>query len=135
MEKVQGIGGIFFKTKDPKAIREWYAKHLGVAAKPDSPWGAGDDSPLIEWRDKDDSDRTCYTVFDMFPDDTDFFGDGGQAYMLNFRVNDLDTMLADLKTAGIEPIGEIMQIQAGRLVRLRDPEGRIIELWEPKAGF
>ena len=135
MAKVQGIGGIFLKAKDPKKLRAWYAKNLGVETLPHSPWGADDDAALIEWRDKDDAERTCYTVFEAFPADSDFFHNDDQVFMLNFRVDDLDGMIEQLKAAGVQMVGEIEQIQSGRLARCLDPEGSLFELWEPKSGF
>jgi len=136
MAKIQGIGGIFFRAKDPKAMRTWYEKHLGIGTLPNSPWGADDDAALIVWRDNNDQDKTCYTVLEMFPDDdSEFFGSSSQEMLLNFRVDDLEGAIKDMQAAGAEKVGDVMTIQSGRLARFKDPEGKLFELWEPKAGF
>jgi len=134
-KRVTGLGGIFFKAKDPKALSDWYDKHLNVSPLPDSPWGEDDDAPLFEWRDKDDPSQKRYTVFGVFPDDTDYFEPGNGAFMFNFLVDDLDTVLADLEKEGIKKIGKIHDLPFGRFTRISDPEGNMIELFEPKKDF
>lgn len=117
MEKVTGIGGFFFRAKDPAMLNAWYAEHLGIAGEP-------------VW-----SQEAGFTVFSPFSLDTDYFPPDKQA-MLNFRVNDLDAMIAQLKTAGIEAEtrAEWDAPEIGRFARIHDPEGNPIELWEPAAG-
>ncbi|SLN30056.1 Glyoxalase-like domain protein [Pseudoruegeria aquimaris] len=120
MEKVVGFGGFFFRSRDPEALAAWYEAHLGISRVP---------------RDFDSQPWTPAggpTVFAPFPAETDYFGDPARAFMLNFRVSDMDAMMAQLRAAGIEVTeGDPMPI--GRFARLRDPEGNPIELWEPKA--
>lgn len=135
MTRVQGIGGIFFKAKNPDKLQAWYGEYLGLRPLPHSPWGADDTSPLFEWRDLDDPDRTCYTVFGLFPADTDYFQPGTQPYMLNFRVDDLDTVLEHLRAEGVTQHGDIVTLPFGRFAKIIDPEGNPIELWEPAPGF
>ena len=117
MEKVTGIGGGFFRAKDPKALAAWYHDHLGV-----DPVGP------VPWRQAEG-----YTVVAPFPEDTDYFGDPDRPWMINFRVADLDAMTAQLTAAGIEvrtdPDWDVPEI--GRFARIHDPEGNPIELWEP----
>ena len=135
MKRVQGIGGIFFKAQEPQKLQDWYDKHLGVSPLPHSPWGEDDTAPLFEWRDKDDPNRKCYTVFGLFPADTDYFEPGASPYMFNFRVDDLDALLEALNQEGVKLQGEIKSYPFGRFARIADPEGNQIELWEPAEGF
>ena len=118
MERVTGIGGVFFKAADPERIAAWYADHLGVECSP-----RGD----VVWQD-----QTGPTVWAPFPADSDYLGASGQQVMINFRVRDLDAMLLQLRTAGVEPDDEVVDaVGVGRFVHLRDPAGTRIELWEP----
>ncbi len=120
MEKVTGIGGIFFRSNDTLALAEWYEKHLGVSKVPDTydkePWSA-DGGP---------------TVFAPFSQDTSYFGRSEQQWMINFRVKDLDAMAKQLELAGIEVTMDAEEYPNGRFARIHDPEGNPIELWEPK---
>ena len=134
-KRVTGIGGIFFKAKDPDSLTAWYDKHLNVSPLPHSPWGADDTAPLFEWRDKDDPQRKCYSVFGIFPADTDYFAPGQGPFMFNFRVEDLDAVLAELAKEGIQVQGSIQTLPFGRFARISDPEGNQIELWQPAEGF
>ena len=135
MKRVTGIGGIFFKARSPDSLNKWYAEHLGIRPLPHSPWGADDDSPLFEWRDKDDPDRTCYTVYGIFPANTDYFDPSPSPFMFNFRVDDLDALLAQLRAEGVTVEDKIRAYEYGRFARIADPEGNRIELWEPAQGF
>ncbi len=118
MQKVQGVGGFFFKTKDPQAMAAWYEKHLGINPVGVTPWAT----------------EAGYTVISPFPEDTDYFGRDSQTWMINFRVADMDAMMKQLQDAGIE-----VETQPdwdgdyGRFARIHDPEGNPIELWEPPA--
>lgn len=115
MERVDGIGGVFFRARDPEALRRWYAEHLGLEDGPDGAWNP----------------REGPTVFAPFPESTERFGAGKQ-WMLNFRVRDLDAMLAQLRGAGVAVEDELQEHQGiGRFAWLSDPEGNRIELWEP----
>lgn len=118
MEKVLGIGGLFFRAKDTTALAKWYDENLGVSIVPDDY-----DSPAWET-----TGGTC--VFSPFAADTDYFGRPEQQWMVNFRVRDLDAMIAQLTTAGIQvdPEGDFPN---GRFARLADPEGNPIQLWQP----
>ncbi|SDE00102.1 VOC family protein [Limimaricola pyoseonensis] len=118
MEKVTGIGGVFFRARDPAALTEWYKTHLGI-----------DDISLSVWQQE-----AGPTVFMPFPQATDYFDRPEQQWMVNFRVADLDAMIAQLEGAGIavETRAE-WDSGIGRFARIRDPEGNPIELWEPAA--
>lgn len=116
MPKVVGIGGVFFRAADPAALAEWYQKHLGI-----------DDLHKSVWHQE-----AGMTIFGPFSQNTDYFGRAEQQWMINFRVDDLDGLIADLKTSGIgvETRAE-WDSEVGRFARIHDPEGNPIELWEP----
>lgn len=119
MEKVTGIGGLFFRAHDPKALGEWYQQHLGISLRPTSE-GAS------VWEQE-----AGPTVFSPFPETTKYFGDPNKVWMINFRVHDIDKMVAQLRTAGIEVKDPETYPNIGRFARLHDPEGNPIELWQP----
>lgn len=118
MEKVKGIGGVFFRSKDPKGLAKWYSTILGVDPVP-----AGADTP--PWMTEGGA-----TVFAPFAADTDYFP-STQQVMLNFRVENMDAMLAQLRSASVEPFNEQTMDGIGRFAHITDPEGNAIELWEP----
>lgn len=119
MEKVTGIGGLFFRAHDPKALGLWYLQHLGISLEPSS---NGD--PV--WQQE-----AGPTVFSPFPETTKCFGDPQKMWMVNFRVRDLDKMVAQLRRAGIEVKVYPQSDPNGRFAHLHDPEGNPIELWQP----
>lgn len=120
MEKVLGFGGLFFRAKEPEKLAKWYADHLGVTLTPQSY-----DEP--SWQQAAGS-----TVFQPFPQDTDYFGpDTSKMWMVNFRVHDLDAMVAQLRAVGIEVRLYPESAPNGRFAHLNDPEGNPIELWQP----
>lgn len=122
MVKVSGVGGVFLKARDPQALSEWYAQHLGIQKR--------EGGSLVF----DGPESTGMTVFAHFPADTKYFGDGPQQSMLNFRVDDLDGLLAQLREAGvrIDPLPE--DESYGRFAWIWDPEGNRVELWQPLAS-
>ena len=119
MEKVTGIGGLFFRARDPDTLSRWYLTHLGVTLTPanyeELPW----------WQEAGP------TAFIPFPENTDYFGAPQQPWMVNFRVRDLVAMTAQLAAAGIAVAVDPEEYPNGRFARLHDPEGNPIELWEP----
>jgi glyoxylase I family protein len=119
MEKVAGIGGLFFRAHDPKALGNWYQQHLGISLTPTSEGGT-------VWQQE-----AGPTAFSPFPETTKYFGDPQKVWMVNFRVHDLDKMVAQLRTAGIEVKDPESYPGIGRFARLHDPEGNPIELWQP----
>jgi len=120
MEKVLGIGGFFFRARDPRALAEWYRQHLGVDLVPDNY-----DDPA--WQQ-----QAGPTAFAPFPEDTNYFGDPSKQWMINFRVANLDAMVAQLKAAGVPVEIDPVPYPNGRFARVHDPEGNPIELWEPE---
>jgi catechol 2,3-dioxygenase-like lactoylglutathione lyase family enzyme len=120
MTKVLGIGGVFFRAKDPAALSQWYLQHLGIALPPAS----YDHAP---WKQ-----AAGPTVFAPFPADTNYFGRPEQSWMINFRVANLDALVAELRTAGIEVEIDPEEYPNGRFARLADPEGNPIQLWQEK---
>jgi|SRR5206468_13077146 len=104
MKRVTGIGGVFFKAENPKRLRDWYARHLGLPMKP---FGS-----VVRWREFNDPEREGYTIWSPFPRDTKYFGEKSTDFMINFRVEELEY---------------------GRFAWIRDPEGNPVELWQPPA--
>jgi predicted enzyme related to lactoylglutathione lyase len=123
MKRVTGIGGLFFKCKDPEKTKQWYGKHLGLSVHE---WGAS-----FEWRDKEKPDQVCHTAWSPFPADTDYFGPSKKEFMFNYRVESLEELLKVLAEEGVEIVGEIEEYDYGKFGWIMDPEGNKIELWEP----
>ena len=119
-ERVLGIGGFFFRAKDPKALARWYADNLGIAITPEDYGGE-------PWRTE-----AGITVFAPFKETTKYFGDMRLQWMINFRVRDLARMAAQLRASGIAVEVDPELYPNGRFGRLADPEGNPIQLWEPK---
>jgi len=139
-KRTQGLAGMFIRSRNPKETQDWYDKHLGISPLPHSPWGSDDDAPLFEWRDIDNPDRKCYSVFSFFPEDSDYFDDPaagptGQQYIIGFRTDDLDALLTQLREEGVTVHDDILEFPFGRFARITDPEGTVVELWEPTEGF
>lgn len=119
MERVTGIGGVFFRASDPERLSRWYAEQLGV----DAPPASYDDS---SWRQ-----HAGPTVFAALPADSEHFGHDGQQWAINFRVRHLDAMVTQLRQAGVEVAVHQDDYPNGRFAELHDPEGNPIQLWEP----
>ena len=119
MAKVTGLGGIFFKSRDPAALSAWYAKHLGLTVED---WGGV--------RFNEDEQHPGYTLWSPFAADTGYIGPGPQPYMINFRVDDLDALLAQLRADGVDVDERVDQSEFGRFGWITDPEGNRIELWQ-----
>ncbi|MED7948194.1 VOC family protein [Streptomyces sp. BE303] len=116
MEHVRGIGGYFLRAADPAALNAWYRDHLGLDADAHGLW----------------HQETGPTVFATFESGTDYFGSRGQQTMLNFRVPDLDAMLAQLRAGGADVAEETRDMEGvGRFGWVTDPEGNRVELWQP----
>jgi len=113
---VTGIGGVFFRARDPEALSAWYRTHFGITTYDEAVW----------------QQQAGPTVFMPFAADTDYFAADKQ-FMINLRVDDLDTLLADLRRAGVEVVTDPSwdSPETGRFARVHDPEKNAIELWEP----
>ena len=121
MERVTGIGGVFFRARDPERLRTWYAEHLGLELRP---FGGA-----VFHADAGD-----ITVWHAAPADDEYFGAPGQRAMLNYRVRDLDAMLEQLRAAGVPVDERVAESEHGRFGWATDPEGNRLELWQPPAG-
>ncbi|KQS32356.1 glyoxalase [Pedobacter sp. Leaf194] len=124
MKKVTGIGGIFFKCKDPKKITEWYKKHLGLDT---NPYGAS-----FEWFEKDDSTKKAQTQWTPFAETTKYFEPSTSQFMINYRVKNLEALVAELKSEGVTIVDDVQRFDYGKFVHILDAEGNKVELWEPK---
>ena len=125
MARVTGIGGVFFKsTGDHKALAAWYQKHLGI---PLEPWGGG----ILRWPEDRAEDKGL-TVWHVAKPDTDWFAPSNASFMINYRVDDLDGLLASLRAAGIEVLKGPESDENGKFAWIMDPDGNKVELWEPK---
>ncbi len=121
--RVTGIGGIFFKAEDPEALARWYRRHLGIRIQK----GVG----LFAWRSARDPRRKGHTIWSIFPAGSRYFGDGEARFMINYRVKDLDGLLAALRNSGVSVDARVESSAHGRFGWITDPEGNRIELWEP----
>lgn len=124
MERVLGIGGVFVRAKDREALATWYRRHLGLEID-ETWWGA-----ILPLRHADDRDG-AYAVWSAFPHDTDYFGARTNGFMVNFRVQDLHAMLAQLRDAGCDVADAVEESDFGKFGWVSDPEGNRVELWEP----
>lgn len=123
--RILGIGGVFFKSANRDQMREWYAKHLGLADK-----GGGVPLP---WRERDDPQKEHVTVWTLFPATSTYFDPGKAPFMINYIVDDLDALLDRLKEEGVKIDPKRMNESYGRFAWIYDPDGNKIELWQPSA--
>ena len=125
MAKVTGIGGVFFKSKtDNAALAAWYRKHLGM---PVEDWGGA----ILRWPDDKAEDRGL-TVWHVAKGDSQWFSPSTSSFMINYRVDNLDEMLAQLRAEGVEVVGGPDSAENGKFAWIMDPDGNKVELWEPK---
>jgi catechol 2,3-dioxygenase-like lactoylglutathione lyase family enzyme len=129
VERVTGIGGVFFKAKDPRALRAWYQDKLGIAMQEGGNFG------LFLWRERQDSSREGTTVWGLFSETTKYFAPSTAPFMINYRVRNLDALLEQLRLAGVTVDGKVVEDFNGKFAWIVDPEGHKIELWEPKPGY
>lgn len=123
MKKVTGIGGIFFKTKNPEQMKEWYNKNLGLVT---NEYGS-----VFEFRKSDTPDKKAYSVWSPFKEDTDYFEPSEKEFMINYRVENIEKLVAELREAGVTICDEIETYEYGKFVHILDPDNNKIELWEP----
>ena len=125
MQRVTGIGGIFFKAKDPKALGAWYREHLGLDV---ADWGGA----VFKWGGP--ASEKGMTIWSAFKSDSTYFAPGTASFMVNFRVADLQALLAVLRSEGCNVEDRMEESEQGRFGWVIDPEGNKVELWEPPAG-
>ena len=123
VKKVTGIGGIFFKCKNPNAIREWYTRHLGLNT---NRYGA-----VFEWRQGADTTKKGFTQWSPFKETTKYFEPSTKDFMINYRVDNLEALVGVLKKNGVTIVDTIATYDYGKFVHILDVEGNNVELWEP----
>lgn len=122
-KKVTGIGGIFFKCQNPDNMKDWYNKNLGL--KTDQ-YGS-----MFEFRQADAPDKKAYLQWSPFSEDTTYFQPSEKEFMINYRVENMEELVKELKAAGVTVVDDIETYDYGKFVHIMDPEGNKIELWEP----
>lgn len=123
MKKVTGLGGVFFKCEDPQKMNDWYAKNLGLEA--------GEYGATFKWRDFDDPSVKGATAWCTFPRDSEYFNPSVKPFMINYRVENLVALVEELKKDNVTIVDEISEYDYEKFIHVLDPEGNIIELWEP----
>jgi len=123
IKRVTGIGGIFFKCKDPKKVREWYQTHLGL--------NTNEYGSVFEWYQGADSTKKGFTQWSPFNDKTKYFEPSTKDFMINYRVENLEKLVEELKKEGVTIVDKIETFEYGKFVHILDVEGNKIELWEP----
>ncbi len=126
MKKVTGIGGIFFKSKDPGKLNDWYKTHLGFDT---TPYGT-----TFEWRQGEDTTNKELTQWSPFVETTKYFDPSTKDFMINYRVENLGALVEELKNEGVTIVDKIEDSEFGKFVHIMDIEGNKIQLWEPKDG-
>jgi predicted enzyme related to lactoylglutathione lyase len=121
--KVTGIGGIFFRTKNPAEIKKWYGENLGLAI---SEYGSS-----FEFRNANRPDEINYLQWSPFEEGTDYFNPSDKEFMINYRVQNMEGLVKKLRENGVTIVDEIEEYEYGKFVHIMDPEGNKIELWEP----
>jgi predicted enzyme related to lactoylglutathione lyase len=123
IKKVTGIGGIFFKCKDPKKMRQWYADNLGLNT---NSYGA-----VFEWRQGSDTSKKGFTQWSPFTDKTKYFEPSTKEFMINYRVDNMEKLIGELTKAGVTITDTVQTFEYGKFVHIMDIENNKIELWEP----
>ena len=123
MKKVTGIGGIFFKTKDAEKMKEWYSKNLGLVT---NEYGS-----VFEFRNSDEPEKKEYSIWSPFASDTEYFKPSEKEFMINYRVENIEKLVEELRASGVRILDEIESYEYGKFVHILDPENNKIELWEP----
>ncbi len=122
-KRVTGIGGIFFKADNPKLLKEWYEKHLGMKMD--------DYGTIFEWRQGADSSKAGFTQWSVFPSKTSYFEPSKKEYMINYRVENLDRLYEQLQAERVQIVDKVETFEYGKFLHITDIEGNKIELWEP----
>ncbi len=122
-KRVTSIGGVFFKSKDPKQLREWYSQHLGLHT---DQYGTN-----FVWRHDEDSTKKGFTQWSVFNEKTKYFDPSTKDFMINYRVENLVWLVGELRKEGVTVLDTIEAVDYGKFVHILDIEGNKIELWEP----
>lgn len=125
-KKVKGIGGVFFKSKDPEALKKWYSEQLGFFSHE---FGA-----VFETRESDNPEQKSYAIWSLFKQNTQYFEPSNKEFMINYIVEDIEELVEMLKENGVTILDEIEDTEYGKFVHITDPENNKIELWEPPVG-
>jgi len=123
MKRVTSLGGVFFKSENPAKLKEWYSKHLGLNV---DEYGTN-----FEWRHSDNPEKTGYTVWCPFKESTKYFDPSKKEFMINYRVENLEWLVEELKKEGVTVLDSIETYEYGKFVHIMDIEGNKIELWQP----
>ena len=123
IKKVTGIGGIFFKCKDPKKMREWYKTNLGLKT---NAYGA-----VFEWRQGADTTKKGFSQWSPFSEKTKYFEPSTKDFMINYRVDNMEALVDQLRKDGVLVVDTIERVEYGKFVHIMDIEGNKVELWEP----
>jgi len=121
--RITGIGGVFFKTADPAAMRKWYADHFNLQS---DQYGHA-----FTWKKPENPEKNGYTAWNPFDAKSDYFKPSDQKYMINYRVENLEALIEDLRAKSVTIVGEIETFDYGKFGWVLDPDGNKIELWEP----
>jgi hypothetical protein len=124
MTRVRGIGGVFFKSENPEALRAWYARHLGIVSE-------GDTGTMFRWNQPDSPSKDNFTAWCIFPSTTAYFGETKANLMVNYVVDDLHATLKALRDEGVWVDPKVEEYEYGRFGWIMDLDGNRIELWEP----
>jgi len=127
MKRVTGIGGVFFKARDPVALREWYRKHLGIDVQE---WGGA----AFRWTDADGNPTAGTTIWTVAEATGNYFAPSSSAFMINYRVADLHALVQALREEGCNVLEKTEESEYGKFGWVIDPEGNKVELWEPPSG-
>jgi predicted enzyme related to lactoylglutathione lyase len=127
VKRVTGIGGVFFKSKDAPALREWYKRHLGIDVQD---WGGA----ALPWTDADGTPTGGMTIWSVSPESSKQFDPGSAPFMINYRVDDPHSLVAALREEGCNLFGEVSDSEYGKFAWVIDPEGNKVELWQPPPG-
>lgn len=123
MAQIKGIGGIFFRSSDPEKSKQWYREHLH--------FDTDEFGVMFKGRDHEDPSKETHLQWSVFPDDTKYFEPAKSEFMINYRVDNLEEVVNNLRAKGVEIIGDIQEFSYGKFAHILDGEGRKVELWEP----
>jgi predicted enzyme related to lactoylglutathione lyase len=123
MKRVTGIGGIFFKCQDTSKMKEWYKTHLGL--------NTDEYGTTFEWRESEDPEKKGHTQWSPFAETTKYFEPSKKEFMINYRVENLEELMVELKKEGVTILDEMESYDYGKFVHILDIEGNKIELWQP----